>query len=60
MLIVLDDAERLAAAPDALEVLTSFARYLPPFSRLLISSRTELPFRSSVGTLPWVRCGRRR
>jgi DNA-binding SARP family transcriptional activator len=54
VLIVLDDAERLAAAPDALEVLTSFARYLPPFARLLISSRTELPFRSSVGTLPWV------
>ena len=54
VLIVLDDAERLAVAPDALEVLTSFARYLPPFARLLISSRTELPFRSSVGTLPWV------
>ena len=54
VLVVLDDAERLAAAPDALEVLTSFARYLPPFARLLISSRTELPFRSSVGTLPWV------
>jgi DNA-binding SARP family transcriptional activator len=54
LLMVLDDAERLAAAPEALEVLTSFARYLPPFARLLISSRTELPFRSSVGTLPWV------
>ena len=54
VLIVLDDAERLATAPEALEVLTSFARYLPPFARLLISSRTELPFRSSVGTLPWV------
>jgi DNA-binding SARP family transcriptional activator len=54
VLIVLDDAERLAGAPEALDVLTSFARYLPPFARLLISSRTELPFRSSVGTLPWV------
>lgn len=54
VLIVLDDAERLAGAPDALEVLTSFARYLPPFARLLIASRTELPFRSIVGTLPWV------
>jgi ATP/maltotriose-dependent transcriptional regulator MalT/DNA-binding SARP family transcriptional activator len=54
VLIVLDDAERLAGSPDALEVLTSFARYLPPFARLLISSRTELPFRSRVGTLPWV------
>jgi ATP/maltotriose-dependent transcriptional regulator MalT/DNA-binding SARP family transcriptional activator len=54
VLIVLDDAERLADAPEALEILTSFARYLPPFARLLISSRSELPFRSSVGTLPWV------
>jgi DNA-binding SARP family transcriptional activator len=53
VLIVLDDAERLAGAPDALEVLASFARYLPPFARLLVASRTELPFRSSVGTLPW-------
>ena len=54
VLIVLDNAERLAGAPEALEVLASFARYLPPFARLLISSRTELPFRSSVGTMPWV------
>ena len=46
VLIVLDDAERLAGAPDALEVLASFARYLPPFARLLVASRTELPFRS--------------
>jgi len=54
VLIVIDDAERLVAAPDALEVLTSFARYLPPFARLVVCSRTELPFRSSVGLLPWV------
>ncbi len=54
VLIVLDNAEQLAVTPDALEVLASFARYLPPFARLLISSRTELPFRSRVGTMPWV------
>ena len=35
-------------------MLASFARYLPPFARLVIASRTELPFRSSVGILPWV------
>jgi ATP/maltotriose-dependent transcriptional regulator MalT len=54
LLIVLDDAERLAGAPEALDVLASFARYLPPSARLLISSRTELPFGSSVGAMPWV------
>jgi ATP/maltotriose-dependent transcriptional regulator MalT/DNA-binding SARP family transcriptional activator len=54
VLIVVDNAEQLALEPDALEVLASFARYLPPFARLLVSSRTELPFRSRVGTMPWV------
>lgn len=54
VLIVLDDAERLAAAPEALDVLASFARYLPSSARLLISSRTALPFSSSVGDSPWV------
>lgn len=54
VLIVLDNAERLATEPEALEIVASFARYLPPFARLLISSRMELPFRSSVGTRPWV------
>lgn len=54
VLIVLDNAERLASAPEALAVLASFARYLPSSARLLISSRSELPFISSVGDSPWV------
>jgi DNA-binding SARP family transcriptional activator len=54
LVIVLDDAERLAANPDAVDVLGSFARYLPPTARLIIGSRIDLPFRSSVGTSPWV------
>ncbi|HET6909128.1 MAG TPA: BTAD domain-containing putative transcriptional regulator [Mycobacteriales bacterium] len=54
LVIVLDDAERLAAAPDALEVVSAFARYLPPTARLIIASRTELPFHSVVGSFPWV------
>ena len=29
ILVVLDDAERLATSPDALEVVAAFARYLP-------------------------------
>ena len=54
VLVVLDDAERLAAAPDALEVLAAFVRYLSPSARLVIASRAELQFRSSVGSFPWV------
>lgn len=54
LVIVLDDAERLAAAPDALEVISAFARYLPATARLIIASRTELPFHSVVGSFPWV------
>ena len=54
VLIVLDNGERLAGSPEALDVVTSFARYLPASARLIIASRSELPFRSSVGTSPWV------
>ncbi|MCU1670774.1 MAG: transcriptional activator domain protein [Blastococcus sp.] len=54
LLVVLDDAERLAGDPEAVDVLGAFARYLPPSARLIIASRVELPFRSSVGASPWV------
>lgn len=54
VVIVLDDAERLADAPEALEVIAAFARYLPPTARFVLASRTELPFSSSVGSSPWV------
>ena len=54
LLVVLDDAERLAGEPEALEVLAAFARYMPPSVRLVIASRAELPFRSSLGESPWV------
>ncbi|MCU1607845.1 MAG: transcriptional activator domain protein [Modestobacter sp.] len=54
LLVVLDDAERLAAAPEALEVLAAFARYLPATARLVIASRAELSFPTSVGAFPWV------
>lgn len=54
LLMVLDDAERLAGDPEALEVLAAFARYMPPSVRMIIASRAELPFRSSIGESPWV------
>jgi DNA-binding SARP family transcriptional activator len=49
LLLVLDDAERLAEAPQALAVVASFARYLPPTARLVIISRLVLPFDASTG-----------
>jgi DNA-binding SARP family transcriptional activator len=54
LLIVLDDAERLSTSPEALDVIASFARYLPSTNRLVVASRIELPFSTSVGTSPWV------
>ncbi|NMH96814.1 BTAD domain-containing putative transcriptional regulator [Pseudonocardia acidicola] len=49
LLIVLDDAERIADQPDALAVVASFARYLPPTARLVIISRSVLPFDAAGG-----------
>lgn len=54
VLIVLDDVERLVASSEALDVIASFARYLPPTARLVMASRTQLPFSSSFGEAPWV------
>ena len=54
VLIVLDDVERLASSSDALDVIASFARYLPPSARLVLASRTQLPFSSSFGEARWV------
>lgn len=44
LVLVLDDAERLAEEPAALAVVASFARYLPPTARLVLVSRSVLPF----------------
>lgn len=54
VLIVLDDVERLASSTEALDVIASFARYLPPSARLVLASRTQLPFSSSFGEARWV------
>ncbi|HEY0484943.1 MAG TPA: BTAD domain-containing putative transcriptional regulator [Mycobacteriales bacterium] len=51
--LVLDDVERFAQEPEALGVVASFARYLPPSARLVIVSRTELPF-GTASFLPWI------
>jgi DNA-binding SARP family transcriptional activator len=44
VLVVLDNAERLSSSPDALAVVGAFVRYLPQSARLLLLSRTTLPF----------------
>lgn len=44
VLLVLDDVERLGSHPDALAVIGMLARYFPSSARLVIVSRTELPF----------------
>ncbi|MCW2943750.1 MAG: transcriptional activator domain protein [Actinoallomurus sp.] len=56
VLLVLDDMEQLAQEPEALAVAVSFARYLPPSARLVIVSRSELPFSAAGPTsfLAWV------
>lgn len=53
VLVVLDDAERLADSPEALGVVAAFARYLPAQARLVLLSRVELAF-GSAGAAPWV------
>jgi ATP/maltotriose-dependent transcriptional regulator MalT/DNA-binding SARP family transcriptional activator len=42
LVLVVDELERLAAAPDALAVLAAFVRYAPPTLRLILISRQEL------------------
>ncbi|MEU1595103.1 BTAD domain-containing putative transcriptional regulator [Streptomyces sp. NPDC005708] len=55
VLLVIDDVERLAESPQALMVLSAFAQYTPDSMRLVLISRTELPFHSNAGaSLPWV------
>lgn len=49
LLLVLDDAERLAEEPEALAVVSSFARYLPATARLVVISRSVLPFAAAAG-----------
>jgi DNA-binding SARP family transcriptional activator len=54
VVLVLDDVERLAQEPEALAVIDSFARYLPPSARLVVISRGELPLNiSGAAALPW-------
>jgi DNA-binding SARP family transcriptional activator len=54
VLVVLDNAERLSGSPEALAVVGAFARYLPQSARLLLLSRTELSFDTTIGISPWV------
>lgn len=44
LLIVLDDLEQLSHDQNALSVISSFARYVPQSARLLMVSRSPLPF----------------
>ncbi|MFC5949298.1 BTAD domain-containing putative transcriptional regulator [Pseudonocardia lutea] len=53
VLVVLDDAERLAESAAALGVVAAFARYLPASARLVLLSRVELAF-TTTGWGPWV------
>ncbi|NMO89396.1 BTAD domain-containing putative transcriptional regulator [Actinomycetospora sp. TBRC 11914] len=54
VMVVVDDAERLADSPAALAVLGAFARYLPESARLVLLSRVELRFSTVLDTSPWV------
>lgn len=49
LLLVLDDVERLAESPAALSVVASLARYLPPTARMVVISRSVLPFDAATG-----------
>lgn len=42
MVLVIDDAERVAHAPEALDVLSAFARYLPDDCRLIVITQVDL------------------
>ncbi|MFC7655701.1 hypothetical protein ACFQV8_03325 [Pseudonocardia benzenivorans] len=53
VLVVLDDAERLADSPAALGVVSAFVNYLPASARLVLLSRVELAVTTS-GWGPWV------
>ncbi|MGD9988230.1 BTAD domain-containing putative transcriptional regulator [Pseudonocardia sp.] len=53
VLVVLDDAERLADSPAALGVVSAFVHYLPATARLVLLSRVELAVTTS-GWGPWV------
>ncbi|GAA1142234.1 BTAD domain-containing putative transcriptional regulator [Nocardioides aquiterrae] len=54
LLLVIDDAERIAHAPEAVAVLHSVAKYLPDVARLVLISRQELPINlGGMGAVPW-------
>jgi DNA-binding SARP family transcriptional activator len=46
--LVLDDVERLAAAPAALEVIDGFISQMPPGLTTVVISRRDLPLRSAA------------
>ncbi|SHK43294.1 transcriptional activator domain-containing protein [Pseudonocardia thermophila] len=52
-LIVLDDAERLADSPAALNVISAFVNYLPASARIVLLSRVELAV-TTTSWGPWV------
>jgi ATP/maltotriose-dependent transcriptional regulator MalT len=47
VLLVLDELERIAGAPEAFGVLSAFVRYAPPTLRLILISRQEVPLELS-------------
>jgi ATP/maltotriose-dependent transcriptional regulator MalT/DNA-binding SARP family transcriptional activator len=50
LLLVIDNAENIIGEPDALALVTSFARYLPPTARLVLVSRRVPHFDPDAGT----------
>lgn len=50
VLVVIDDLERLADAPGALAVLSTFLRYLPPAARAVLCGRIDV--RLDLGSTP--------
>ena len=47
IVVVIDDAQHLAFAPEATAMLDGLARHAPPSLHLVVASRTELPFATS-------------
>lgn len=51
LLLVVDDLERLADSPEALDVLGSFLRYLPPAARTVLVARVDVPIDLGSGAI---------
>jgi LuxR family transcriptional regulator, maltose regulon positive regulatory protein len=49
LLVVLDELERLADAPEALAVLSAFVRYAPATTRIVLITRREIALELGIG-----------